>query len=94
MTGKTLLLDAMQRNETPRAPWLPYVGVHGGSLINARARDFLHSAELLVRGQLAAVESYQADGIPVVFDLQMEAEALAARWFGQTMRRHRWPPIH
>lgn len=79
MTGKQLLLDALQKKDTPRTPWLPYVGVHGACLLQVSTRDYLYSPELLVRGQLEAVERYQADGIPVMFDLQMEAEALGCR---------------
>lgn len=76
MSTKKLILDALQCRETPRAPWLPYVGAHGASLLDVDAKQYLHSAELIAKGQQAAVMRYQADGIPVVFDLQMEAEAL------------------
>lgn len=76
MSNKKLILDALQCRATPRAPWLPYVGVHGASLLGVSAAEFLHSADLIVRGQQAAAARYQADGVPVVFDLQLEAEAL------------------
>ena len=76
MPTKKLILDALRCQETPRAPWLPYVGVHGASLLGVSVRDYLHNADLIVRGQQEAAARYHADGIPVVFDLQMEAEAL------------------
>ncbi|HEX72418.1 MAG TPA: uroporphyrinogen decarboxylase, partial [Candidatus Hydrogenedentes bacterium] len=76
MTGRDLLLNALRRAETPRAAWLPYVGVHGASLLGVDARQYLESAALIAQGQQRAAELYRADGIPVVFDLQMEAEAL------------------
>ncbi len=76
MTGKELLLYALQRKETPRTPWLPYVGVHGASVMGVGARNYLESATLIAEGQEKAAALYRADGIPVVFDLQMEAEAL------------------
>ncbi len=79
MPMKQLILDALKCHETPRAPWLPYVGVHGAGLIGADADTYLHSADLIARGQREAAVRYQADGIPVVFDLQMEAEALGCR---------------
>jgi uroporphyrinogen decarboxylase len=76
MSNKKLILDALQCRETPRAPWLPYVGVHGAKLLDVTATEYLHDAALIARGQEAAAARYQADGIPVVFDLQLEAEAL------------------
>jgi uroporphyrinogen decarboxylase len=76
MTGKELVIEALRNHKTPRAPWVPFVGVHGGHLVGANAEDYLKSADLLVAGQKKACELYQADGIPVAFDLQMEAEVL------------------
>jgi len=79
MTGKELVLAAFRRETTPRVPWVPFVGVHGGFLIGMPAHDYLRSAEAIVRGQLLAAERYRPDGLPVVFDLQVEAEALGCR---------------
>lgn len=79
MTGKKLVLAAFRRETTPRVPWVPFVGVHGGFLIGMPAHEYLRSAEAVVRGQLLAAERYRPDGLPVVFDLQVEAEALGCR---------------
>lgn len=79
MSNKKLIMDALQCRETPRAPWLPYVGVHGANLLGVSAADYLHRADLIVRGQQEAAVRYQADGVPVVFDLQLEAEVLGCR---------------
>lgn len=79
MTGKELVLAAFRRETTPRVPWVPFVGVHGGFLIGMPAHEYLRSAEAMVRGQLLAAERYRPDGLPVVFDLQVEAEALGCR---------------
>ena len=79
MTGKELVLAAFRRETTPRVPWVPFVGVHGGFLIGMPAHEYLRSAEAIVRGQLMAAELYRPDGLPVVFDLQVEAEALGCR---------------
>lgn len=79
MTGKELVLAAFRRETTPRVPWVPFVGVHGGFLIGMPAHEYLRSAEAVVRGQLLAAERYRPDGLPVVFDLQVEAEALGCR---------------
>jgi len=52
------------------------VGCHGGSLLGVQANEYLRSEDLIVEGALAAIERYQPDGIPVTFDLQLEAEVL------------------
>lgn len=86
MTGKQLLLKAMRNESTPRPAWVPFVGVHGGKIIGATAWDYLRSSERIVAGLSKAVELYKPDGLPVVFDLQMEAEVLgcAMHWGDQT----------
>lgn len=76
MNGKQILLSAIQGETTPRAAWLPFVGVHGGKLIDATATEYLQSAELIVKGLRKARELYRPDGLPIVFDLQIEAEIL------------------
>ncbi len=75
-TGKELVLSAIKLETTERVPWVPFVGCHGGSLIGLGADEFLKDADLIVKGQIKAAELYKADGIPVSFDLQVEAEAL------------------
>ncbi|MEN6337171.1 MAG: uroporphyrinogen decarboxylase family protein [Phycisphaerales bacterium] len=59
-----------------RTPWVPFVGCHAGSLLDVKADEYLRSGDLIVEGTLAAIERYRPDGIPVTFDLQLEAEAL------------------
>ena len=76
MTGKELVLQAMNCQKTERVPWVPFVGVHGGKLIGKNAIEYLQSSENIVQGALKAIELYKADGIPVTFDLQIEAEIL------------------
>ncbi len=74
--GKQLLLDAFQGKQTERTPWLPFVGCHGGALIGKDAREYLSSGELIAQGVREAILQYRPDGISVMFDLQIEAEAL------------------
>lgn len=76
MKGKDLLMAAMRGEETSRPAWVPFVGVHGGYLIGKTAREYLQSSDLLVEGLLKADELYKPDGLPVAFDLQVEAEIL------------------
>lgn len=75
-TGKELVMSAIRLEKTERVPWVPFVGCHGGYLISKGADEYLKDADLIVQGQLKATEIYEADGIPVAFDLQVEAEAL------------------
>ena len=79
MNGKELLLSALRGEETSRPAWLPFVGCHGGFLIGKTATEYLQSADLLVEGLKKAKELYRPDGLPVMFDLQVEAEILGCR---------------
>jgi len=76
MKGKELVLHALRGGQCSTIPWVPFVGVHGGHLIGKNATDYLRSTELMVSGISKAIEVYEPDGIPVCFDLQIEAEAL------------------
>ncbi|MBI5833012.1 MAG: thioredoxin family protein [Armatimonadetes bacterium] len=75
-TRRELLLDALHCRPTPRTPWVPYVGCHGGKLLHLPADVYLRDPEYIATGVATAAERYRADGLPVVFDLQVEAEAL------------------
>jgi len=76
MNRKDLLFKAIKNGETPRPAWVPFVGVHGGKLIGKTAREYLQSDELIVQGLKRAHALYKPDGLPIVFDLQVEAEVL------------------
>lgn len=80
--GKQLIFDALTGKKTKRVPWLPFVGCHGGALIDKSAEEYLQSGELIAQGVREAIRQYRPDGIPVMFDLQIEAEALgcALQW--------------
>jgi uroporphyrinogen decarboxylase len=79
MNEKEILLKALHNEPTPRPAWLPFVGVHGAQLLGVSASDYLQSAELLVKGLKRAQELYRPDGLPLIFDLQMEAELLGCK---------------
>ncbi|MDZ7331654.1 MAG: thioredoxin family protein [candidate division KSB1 bacterium] len=74
--AKQILFDALQNKATERPAWVPFVGCHGGALIGKDATTYLRSGELMAQGVTEAIRRYQPDGIPVTFDLQIEAEAL------------------
>jgi len=74
--GKELLFAAFRNQKTERPPWVPFVGVHGAALIGIDSETYLKSADLIVKGANEGIKRYRPDGIPVTFDLQIEAEAL------------------
>ncbi|MCT4591393.1 MAG: uroporphyrinogen decarboxylase family protein [Carboxylicivirga sp.] len=76
MKGLELIKKAMRLEEVERIPWVPFVGAHGGALLGMTATEFLKSTDNLVAGVNKSIELYKPDGIPVAFDLQIEAEAL------------------
>ncbi len=79
MHGLSLIKKAFHLQPVERVPWVPFVGVHGGSLIGVDAEQYLKSAENMVAGLNKAIELYKPDGIPVSFDLQLEAEILGCK---------------
>lgn len=79
MSGKQLVLDAIQCKEVDRIPWVPFVGCHAASLIGVDCESYFKDADLIVAGVAKAIECYNPDGIPTMFDLQVEAEALGCQ---------------
>lgn len=79
MKGLELIKRAMTLQPVERVPWVPFVGVHGAFLMGTDATSYLNSADLMTKGISRAIELYQPDGIPVIFDLQLEAEILGCR---------------
>jgi len=76
MNGKERVLKALSFEPVDRTPWVPYAGVQTANLIGVDAEAYLLSADHIVNGILKAYELYEPDGLPIVFDVQMEAEAL------------------
>jgi MtaA/CmuA family methyltransferase len=79
MSGKELIQKALTLEPTSRVPWVPFIGIHGAKMIGKNATEYLKSADNIVNGISKAVEMYNPDGIPVMFDLQVEAEALGCQ---------------
>jgi uroporphyrinogen decarboxylase len=76
MTGKELVLRTLQHELLDRVPWVPFAGVHAGRLKGYSARELLTNADKLVESLVEVNRLYRPDGQPVLFDLQIEAEAL------------------
>lgn len=86
MNRKQVLLDTLLSKPTDDVPWVPFVGAHGGTFVGANAEEYLKSADLIVDGLTQAAQRYRADGLPIVFDLQLEAEILGCQltWAKET----------
>lgn len=76
MTGRERVVNAIRCQQTDRIPWVPFVGAHAASLLGISATEYFQSMDKIVAGAAAAVEKYNPDGLPVTFDLQIEAEVL------------------
>ncbi len=76
MTGKELLQRTLRHEETPRPPWVPFAGVHAGKLKGYTATEVLQDGDKLFDALMEVHRLYMPDGLPIVFDLQMEAEIL------------------
>ncbi|MDD2534505.1 MAG: uroporphyrinogen decarboxylase family protein [Eubacteriales bacterium] len=76
MNGKERILKTLKHEPVDRVAWVPFAGVHAGSLIGKNATDMLTDGEALFDGLMQVHKLYQPDGLPVVFDLQVEAEIL------------------
>ncbi|MCX7796735.1 MAG: thioredoxin family protein [bacterium] len=79
MNSKELLLKSMYNGEVERVPWVPFVGCHAASLIGVTAEEYFKNDKYIVNGAEKAFELYKPDGLPVTFDLQVEAEALGCK---------------
>src|SRR4030067_3855293 len=80
--AKQLLIDAYRGKKTETAPWVPYAGVHAAFLIGEKADKYFQDPNLIAKGGLDAAERYKADGVPLVFDLNVEALSMGcqAKW--------------
>ena len=81
--AKQMLIDAIRGKKTPVAPWAPYAGVHSAFLIGEPADKYLQDPKLIAKGIVNAAEKYHADGIPLTFDLSIEATSMGCgiKWW-------------
>ncbi|MDD4773340.1 MAG: uroporphyrinogen decarboxylase family protein [Eubacteriales bacterium] len=77
--GRQLLIDTMKHKKTERAPWVPFSGVHAGMLLGYTATEVLTDADKLYDSVMETFRLYSPDGLPVIFDLQVEAEILGCK---------------
>ncbi|MFW5713558.1 MAG: uroporphyrinogen decarboxylase family protein [Brevefilum sp.] len=74
--GKQRINAFLNHQLVDRIPWVPLAGVHFGKLINCSARSVLTDTNKLFESLIAANQEYHPDGLPVYFDIQVEAEIL------------------
>ncbi len=74
--GKNLIFDVLEHKEIKELPWVPFAGVHAGKLKGYTAKEILTDEDKLVESLLEVDKLYSPDGMPIVFDLQIEAEIL------------------
>ena len=76
MTPKELLLKTLRHEPTDEVAWVPFAGVHAGSLVGYNATEVLSDADKLFEALMEVNKLYKPSGQPVIFDLQVEAECL------------------
>ncbi|MFV0502949.1 MAG: uroporphyrinogen decarboxylase family protein [Lachnospirales bacterium] len=76
MTSKERIVHTMKHEDVDRVPWVPFAGVHAGVLTGHNATEILTNGDILFNSLKEVNKLYRPDGIPVVFDLQIEAEIL------------------
>lgn len=74
--GKELIFKTLRHEEVKDIPWVPFSGVHVGKLKGYTAEEVLRNEDKLVESIIEANKIYTPDGLPVIFDLQVEAEIL------------------
>ncbi len=74
--GKDLIERTLRHEPTDAIPWVPFAGVHAGKLVGYTAGEVLTDGDKLLESLLAVNRTYDPDGQPIVFDLQIEAEIL------------------
>ena len=74
--SKDIIFKTLRHEDAERIPWVPFVGVYAGKLIGCPADELLQDADKLFNGIMEACKLFDPDGMPVLFDLQLEAEIL------------------
>ena len=74
--GKELIFKTLRHEMTEETPWVPFAGVHAGKLTGYTAEEMLTDEDKLVESLLEVNKIYTPDGMPIIFDLQVEAEIL------------------
>lgn len=74
--GKELIFQTLRHEKVDSIPWVPFAGVHAGQLKGYTAEEMLQNSDYIVESLKEVNKLYMPDGLPVLFDLQVEAEIL------------------
>ena len=74
-SGKELIFQTFNHKNT-KVPWVPFAGIHAGRLKDYTASEILRDKTKLLECLIEVKKVYHPDGMPVIFDLQVEAEIL------------------
>lgn len=74
--GKELVFQALRHEKPNSIPWVPFAGVHAGAVKGYTAEEMLKDADKIVECLTEVNKIYMPDGLPILFDLQVEAEIL------------------
>lgn len=74
--GKELIFKALRHEKLDEIPWVPFAGVHAGLLKGYTAEEMLRDSDKIVESLKEVNKLYMPDGLPILFDLQIEAEIL------------------
>ncbi len=86
MRGKQLIFDVLEGKTVSRTPWVPYTGAQIANLKGYTAEEMFKSGDKLYECLVEAEKQYAPDGMPAMFDLQVEAEILGCEltWYDNT----------
>lgn len=74
--SKDLILKTLKHEKIDAVPWVPFSGVHAGFLKGYTAREVLTDGDKLFESLQEVHKMYTPDGMPIMFDLQIEAEIM------------------
>ncbi len=74
--GKELVFKTLRHEKAERVPWIPFAGVHAGKLKGYTGKEILLDEDKLYSSLMEVYKLYTPDGMPIMFDLQLEAEIL------------------
>jgi len=79
MQPKEILIKTLKHEQVDQLAWVPFAGVHAGSLLGYTATEVLSDGDKLFDSLIEVNRLYKPHGQPVLFDLQIEAECLGCK---------------
>ena len=76
MTRKEILFSTLRHEKTDSVAWVPFAGVHAGGIMGYKATEVLTDGDKLFASLMEVNNLYKPFGLPIIFDLQVEAECL------------------